>query len=484
MKILMLSAEAVPFAMTGGLGEVVPSLARALAARGHDVRLLIPGYGSIDRRLLGASATVSDLSVAMAGGQHPAVIRQAAVNGVMVGLLESDTFFGRAGLYGDAAGDYPDNGRRFGFFCRGALEACRRLNFRPDVIHCHDWQTALTPYLLRHELATDPFFARTATVFTIHNLAFQGIFPPTVLDELGLGPEDFTIPRLEYYGQINLLKGALGSAAKITTVSPSYGEEILAAENGCGLEGVLAERRADLKGILNGIDCHEWNPATDPSLSRGYTSADLSGKALEKVLLQKELGLGQLPLPLMAMVTRLTEQKGIDLLLAIIPWLLRKKVQLAILGTGEELYMERLLGFQRKSPAQLALVTRFDPGLSRRFFAGSDIFLMPSRFEPCGIGQLISLRYGTVPLVRRTGGLADTVLDRRDDPVNYTGFVFDNFTPAAFRGAVEKALAAYGDVQGWRALMARGMAADFSWQRSAGEYESLYGQALAKRGAA
>jgi starch synthase len=479
----MASAEAVPFATTGGLGEVVPSLARALAANGHDVKLFIPGYGTIDQRLLEAATAGPPLSLEMGGDRYEGSLRSIRHHGLEVVLVEHPSF-SRAGLYGDDDGDYDDNDRRFAFFCRGVLAAARALDFRPHIIHCHDWQTALIPYLVRRDLSHDPFFGGAATVFTIHNLAFQGIFPVSALAGIGLGGEDFSISRLEYYGRINLLKGALVSAQTITTVSPRYSQEVLGADNGCGLEGVLAERRGDLVGILNGIDYGEWDPAADPFIPYRFRAADRSGKAADKAALQQEAGLAQGAFPLMGMVTRLTEQKGLPLLLESLPWLLGQEVQLLLLGTGDAGYVERFLSLQGLAPGRLALIPRFDQPLSRRIFAGSDIYLMPSRFEPCGIGQLIALRYGTVPLVRRTGGLADTVLDRRDDPMNYTGIVFDDFTAKSFKEGVQRALALYRDSREWDAVVRRGMAADFSWKRSAGEYETVYEEALLKRGAA
>jgi starch synthase len=401
-----------------------------------------------------------------------------------VHLLESPDFFCRPELYGDEEGDYADNHLRFAFFCRAVLLFLQRGGIRPDIIHCHDWQTALIPYLLRYQLQNDPFFQGSATVFTIHNLAYQGLFPATVLPDLGLVAEDdFTMARLEYYDRINLLKGGLIGADALTTVSRTYAAEILETGAGCGLEGVLAQRRDALQGIVNGIDTREWDPATDGVLRYPFSSSSPSGKALQKRLLQEEAGLeAEAGRPLVAMVTRLSNQKGIELVMESLPWMVAHGLQVVILGSGEPIYRDALKEWAAEVPGHLAFFDQYDPARSRRIFAGSDIFLMPSRYEPCGIGQLMALRYGAVPLVRRTGGLADTVVDMVDDPVAYTGFLFDEFSAKALQQGLARALAAYGRIDSWQRLVKRGMEADFSWGWSAQRYEEVFRWALEKKG--
>ncbi|HEY6838707.1 MAG TPA: glycogen/starch synthase, partial [Geobacteraceae bacterium] len=399
------------------------------------------------------------------------------VDGVPVYLLGNDAYFDRDFLYGTSEGDYPDNHRRFAFFCRGALAAADRLGFSPDILHCHDWHTALVPLILRHEREAFPFLRASATVFTIHNLAYQGLFPAEALPEMGLSPALFTIDWLEFYGKVNLMKGGILAADSVTTVSESYCREILAPEEGCGLDGVLRVRRADLHGILNGLDYDVWNPATDRGILATYSADDAgTGKRVNKEELQRELGLEVAPdIPILAMVSRLSAQKGFDLLARILPALAGLRAQVVIVGVGDEKYLRLLRRFQRRGLPNLSITLSFAPGLAPKVYAGADIFIMPSRYEPCGLGQLIALRYGTVPVVRRTGGLADTVSD------GVTGFVFDDYTAAALGDAVKRALSAYEDRTAWEALVRRGMRCDFSWPQSAAKYEALYGAAIAKK---
>lgn len=482
MKILFVSSEITPFAATGGLAEVVGSLPRVLKRLGHDVRLVMPCYKMVGRSGAPIRKGRKGVDVVMNGVPHKGLLRQTQLDDLPVYFLENREFFHRDGLYGTPAGDFPDNHLRFSFFCRGVLELLRRLDFRPDVIHCHDWQTALIPYLLRHYHREDPFFMGTATVFTIHNLAYQGVFPHDVLAEMGLGPRDFAIDRLEFYGRVNLLKGGLGAADILTTVSPTYCHEILTPEQGCGLEGVLRERRDDLFGILNGLDEEQWSPASDRELFRPYTASTLAGKLANKKGLQKALDLADNPdLPLVGMVGRLATQKGIDLLVEILPWLSEQGLQMVLLGAGDEVYIRRLQAHAARTPGTFALRIGFDPALSHRIYAGADLFLMPSHYEPCGLGQLIALRYGTVPVVHKTGGLADTVFDVRLHGREGNGFVFEEYTPEALREALQAALEAYRDRDSWKKLIRRGMQSDFSWERAAVAYEELYRRAVATK---
>lgn len=481
MKLLFVASEVAPFAKTGGLADVVGSLPKALKKNGHDVRIIMPYYQCVDRGDFNIRKARKGFEVAMDGLRHKTYLRQTMLDDVPVYLLEKKEFFFRPYLYGPPEGDYADNARRFGFFCHGVLDLLKRLDFRPDVIHCHDWQSALVPFLIKHEHQDDPFFMRTALVYTIHNLAYQGLFEPGELTDLGLDNAYFTMDRLEFYGKVNLMKGGILAADVVNTVSDTYCREIQTEEYGCGLQGVLQQRGRDLYGILNGIDYQEWNPATDLHLYKNYTAKTLAGKAANKKALQKDLGLDQVAdVPLLAMVTRLSAQKGLDLLEPLLPRLAAERLQLVLLGTGDERYMTMLRDYAAAGPANVSIHLGFDQTLARRIYAASDLFLMPSHYEPCGLGQLIAFRYGSVPVVRRTGGLADTVFDQRDGVREPNGFTFEDATADAFWDAICRARTAYGDRKAWNKMVKTCMTADYSWEYSAGEYEALYDNALKK----
>ncbi len=403
----------------------------------------------------------------------------AKVDDVTVWLLDLPTLYARPTLYGSPCGDYPDNYLRFAALCQGALAVTRALGFRPDIIHGHDWHAALLPALL-HWRTPELFFVNTATVLTVHNLAFQGLFPAATLAELGLPADWLQVERAEFYGQFSFLKAGLQAAEKITTVSPTYRQETLLPAFGCGLDGVLRQRAPDYRGILNGIDYAEWNPASDARLAANYERDSLAGKGRCKAALQRRLGLPISPdVPLLAVVSRLTEQKGCDLLLKIMPRLTAAPLQLALLGTGDEHFLQAFRAIAAEKAPNVALNLAFHPELGPLMYAGADMFLMPSRFEPCGISQLIALRYGTVPVVRRTGGLTDTV--EQASATTGNGFLFDSYDRESFCQALQSALAAYRDRTGWQLLMQRGMAADHSWERSVGAYENVYHEALQMR---
>ncbi len=481
MKILFVSSEVSPFAKTGGLADVAGALPRALKKKGHDVRIFMPLYRCVETGEFTIKKARKGVEITLNGETRKGLLRQTSMDDITVYLLENREFFHRPELYGTSTGDYPDNSARFGFFCHGVIELLKRLDFRPDIIHCHDWQTALIPVLLKYGHQEDPFYKKTALVYTIHNLAYQGIFDREALPDLGLDESLFTMERLEYYNRINLMKGGILAADVVNTVSDTYCREIQTEEMGCGLEGVLRQRGHDLYGILNGIDYQDWNPTTDPSLFRNYTPSALSGKAANKKALQKALGLQQaVDIPLMAMVTRLSAQKGIDLLEELLPRLAEERLQLVILGTGDEKYMKMLTDFRGRGAANIAINLGFDNTLSRRIYAGSDMFLMPSRYEPCGLGQLIAFRYGSTPVVRKTGGLADTVFDIRDGVRDPNGFTFEEYTPEAFMEALNRAMEAFRERKSWDRMVRIGMHSDYSWDRSAGEYDALYAKALSK----
>lgn len=482
MKILMVASEAAPFAKTGGLADVTGSLPKELKRMGHDVRIILPCYKSVAEGGFTVRKGRKSVEVALGGTLQKGLLRQTSLDDIPVYLLENKGYFSRDFFYGTPAGDYPDNPRRFAFFCRGVLDVLKRMDFRPDVIHCHDWQTALVPLLLRHEFPRDPFFARTAVLFTIHNLAYQGLFPRESLGEMGLDAAYFTIDLLEYYGKVNLIKGGILTADVVTTVSDTYCAEIQTPEHGCGLDGVLRTRKDDLFGVINGLDYGEWDPATDRRIWKNYTATAQAGKAVNKQKLQRLLGLEEgRDIPLLGMVTRLTEQKGIELLAELLPRLAEERLQLVVLGTGDEKYIKLLQDFQGRAAKNISLNIGFRPELSPQVYAGSDMFLMPSRFEPCGLGQLIALRYGAVPVARKTGGLADTVFDVRDNCQEPNGFTFDDYSAEAFWEAITRALQAFRDKTEWKRLVRRGMSGDFSWQRSAEKYAELYLRAVEKK---
>jgi starch synthase len=470
MEILFVSSEVAPWSKTGGLGDVAGALPRALARRGHAVTVVSPRYYGIDVR-----HGFQPLHGAVRVRGEATTLWLARADGVAYHFVEHDRYFGsRRGLYGDAHGDYGDNAERYAYLTRAALALPGALGVRPRIVHGNDWQSGLLPFLLRQEHRQDPALARARSVFTIHNLAYQGLFPKEVLPELGLPWSAFRVDALEFYDHLSFMKAGLTSADAITTVSPNYAREILTPDGGAELDGVLRERAADLTGILNGIDVEEWDPSRDPYLPAHYSAADLGGKAACKEALQRELKLPIGPdVPLVGMVGRLAEQKGLDLAAAVLPRLAGLDVQLAVLGSGERRLESLFVRASRDHPQRIAARIGFDEGLAHRIEAGADVFLMPSRFEPCGLNQMYSLRYGTVPVVRAVGGLEDTVEDY-DGKDRGTGFKFREYHPRALWGALLRALEAYRDRAAWQAMMKRGMAIDFSWDRSAAGYEQVY----------
>ena len=483
MKILFVASEVTPFAKTGGLADVTAALPKTLKKLGHDVRVILPFYSEVERGGHGIRKGRKSVEVVIGGVMKKGLFRHTSLGDIPVYLLESKEYFSRDNLYGTAAGEYPDNHRRFAFFCRGVLDLLKKMDFRPDVIHCHDWQTALIPLLLRREKGEDLFFSKTGVMFTIHNLAYQGLFAKESLAEMGLDSSYFTIDCLEYYGKVNLMKGAILSADLITTVSETYCREIQTPELGNGLDGVLGVRNADLHGVLNGLDYDLWDPATDRGLFKNYSATAPAGKAANKKGLQKLLGLEpEADVPVIGIVSRLTAQKGFDLLAELMPKFARSRLQLVILGTGDEKYLKLLQDIKARGAVNISVNIGFQSELAPKIYAGSDIFLMPSHYEPCGLGQMIALRYGAVPLVRKTGGLADTVFDARDGAIEPNGFTFEEYTPEALWEAVSRSMQAFDDKGAWKKLMKRGMSCDYSWDASARKYEELYRLAVAKKG--
>ena len=470
MEILFVSSEVAPWSKTGGLGDVAGALPRALSARGHRVAVVSPRYYAIDAERLGFRPLQRAVSVR----GEPTTLWQTESGGVSFYFVENDRYFGsRRNLYGDGAGDYDDNAERFAYLARAALAAPGALGMRPRILHLNDWQTGLVPWLLDLEHRQDPALARARTVFTIHNLAYQGIFGKHLLPALGIPWSVFRMDALEYYDHLSFMKAGLTGATALTTVSPSYAREILTPEGGADLDPVLRAREADLSGILNGIDVEEWDPSRDRHLVARFSAKDLSGKDRSKAALQEELHLPVRPeVPLIGMVGRLAEQKGIDLVADVLPRLAGLDAQLAVLGSGQRSLEQVFVRASRDHPAQVAARIGFDEGMAHRIEAGADLFLMPSRFEPCGLNQMYSLRYGTVPVVHAVGGLEDTVQDQGGGAG--TGFKFGEYSPRALWDTLLRALDVYRDRLAWEGLVQRGMAQDFSWDRSAASYEALY----------
>ncbi len=485
LRVLLMASEVAPFAKTGGLADVAGALPRALAALGHDVRVLMPRYRGVEEHVSDVRVAVPQLRVPLgdrtAEGQ---LLVGKAPWGLPAYFLVHDHYYDREGLYGTGDGDYWDNCERFVFFCRGALEGLAALSgggtgsWKPHVIHANDWQTALVPVYLHTLYRDHPTLGALRTLFTIHNLAYQGVFWHHDMPMTGLGWDLFTPAGLEFYGKINFLKGGLVFSDVLTTVSRTYANEIRTAAFGNGLEGVIEERSEDLHGVINGIDPETWNPATDAALAKRYGVDDLTGKAVCRDALIRELGLAPGAGPVVGMVTRLAEQKGLDLTLDALPMLLETGASLALLGSGEPHLEEAFRAAAARHPGRVAVTVGYSDDLARRIYAGADCFLMPSRYEPCGLGQLIALRYGAIPIVRRTGGLADTV--REFDLVRQTGtgFLFDGFAIEDLAGAVERATAAFRQPGAWGALVRQAMAEDFSWDASAREYVGLYRKAM------
>ncbi|MCX5724422.1 MAG: glycogen synthase GlgA [Nitrospirae bacterium] len=480
----MVSSEAVPYAKTGGLADVAGALPLELAKLGHDVILVLPRYRCV--REAGRSfRPVCRITVPTLQGPVETLIEEDVIavdrGRVRVWTIQHEAFFDRSGLYQAQGLDYQDNLDRFAFFCRATIEVMVYLRtacqWPTHLLHLHDWQAALCAVYLK-TIARDRQEVQGArTVLTLHNVGYQGLFPGKQFENTGLPPSVFTPAGLEYYGSVNLLKGGIVFADYVTTVSPTYAREILTPACGFGLEGVLRNREDRLLGILNGIDTDRWNPATDPYLPAKYSAADRSGKQRCKQALQREFGLPETSAPLLSVIARLTSQKGLDLVAAIIPELVAMDLQLVILGTGEPELEAEFQALQARYPHRLGLRIGFDEGLAHRIEGGADVFLMPSRYEPCGLSQLYSLRYGTVPVVRKTGGLADTVVPlaaQAGQRERATGFHVEADAAEALLAVLRRTVALYQDRSAWGQLVEAGMNADVSWARSASEYDRLF----------
>lgn len=484
----MIAPEAHPLARTGGLGDVMGALPQALAARGHEVAVFIPKYASIAASAITALTAEKFPTVNLGGKATAFTLEKVSPKngGPSVYLIGHPEYFGRPDLYVDprTGVDYADNDERFAMFSLAALESIRSIGWKPDILHLHDWQTALIPAYLKTRYLGDPVFADATTVLTIHNIGYQGMFPGERFHNLGL-PEGYFYPvtgPAEFFGRVNFLKAGIALADRVTTVSETYAKEIqTSGEFGFGLEGVLKHRGSNVVGILNGVDYAVWSPSHDRRIPRQYHLKNLSGKRECRVELVRESGL---PIrehhPLVGMITRLADQKGLDLLESAVDKLFALPIQMIILGTGDQKYHDLLSDWQRQYPDKLKVYLTFNDALAHRISAGADMFLMPSRYEPCGLNQMYSLKYGTVPIVRRTGGLADTVQNYDSSAKTGTGFVFDEYDGDAMISAIKRAIAVFPKKRLWNQIIKAGMESDFSWSVAATKYESLYREVVSR----
>ncbi len=475
MKVLICSFECVPFAKVGGLADVVGTLPKFLKKKKIDVRVVIPLHKKIDRKKFGLKNLNQKFLIPIGGIIEDANLWQSKIGSVPIFFIESSKFFDRDEIYRTKDGDYSDNPVRFIFFSRAVLECCKAIDFKPDIIHCNDMQTGLIPAYLKTLYRIDAFFSKTKTIFTIHNIAYQGVYPKDIFYIAGFKDEDFTPEKLEYYSQISFIKAGIVYSDIVSTVSPTYSLEIqTSSEHGRGLEGILRTRKDALYGILNGIDYEEWNPETDKIIKSNYNTSDISGKNLCKKDLQNICGLSKDDVPLMGMVSRLDPLKGFDLLVEISSEIIKMPVQLVILGVGDKIYQDALLDLSRKYPKKISLNLKFDNDLAHKIYAGCDIFLMPSRSEPCGLGQMIAMRYGTIPVVHKTGGLADSVTPFNQKTKNGTGFLFDEYNSGSFLNTIENVIEIYKKRDLWKTLIINAMKQDFSWSNSVQEYIRIY----------
>ena len=473
MKILFAASECVPFIKTGGLADVVGALTPVLKAQGADVRVILPLYAAIPQEYVNQMKLECEFEVELCWRRQYCGIKSLEYQGVTFYFVDNQYYFGRSYIYGLGGDEYE----RFGFFDRAVIDALVHLDFKPDVVHCHDWQTGMIPALLKIQYAQYPFYQDMKTVYTIHNLQYQGVFPiKAVQDTLGLGDSLFTSDKLECYGCANYMKAGLVYADELTTVSPSYADEIQTAFYGERLDGLLRARKDQLVGILNGIDVNDYDPAKDPQIYANYDPYHLGGKEICKQELQKELGLEVNPtVPLVGIISRLSNQKGFDLIECVIRELMATGIQLVVLGMGEAKYTNLFSWAESEYPGRLATRFAMNHQLAHRIYAGSDMFLMPSQFEPCGLSQMIAMRYGSVPIARETGGLRDTVLSYNKFTDEGNGFTFFNYNAHDMLHTVRRAVHYYNNNRDvWYRLIVRGMTGDYSWYSSAGKYMALY----------
>jgi starch synthase len=472
LRILFAASEGLPFSKTGGLADVIEALPKALVAQGHELAVVLPRYRGIKTSMV----VMPSVTIPLGGRlRFPSIADGTMLNGVRYFFVDDPGYFDRDGIYGNSAGDFPDNAERYSEFCRATIEIAKHV-WPADVIHCHDWQTALVPVFLRSLYAADPLVKDLPVIFTIHNLGYQGHFPAAVLDRAGIPAEVYHPAGLEFYGIINLLKGGLVYSDYLTTVSKKYAEEIQTPEFGYGLDGVVRSRRDHVVGILNGVDYSVWNPEKDKFIAAPYSAKDLTGKHACKKELLEIFGLSPEyeNRPVLGIVSRFADQKGFDLIAAIAKDLMLEDVILTVLGTGDRRYEELFETLANEFPGRVGVRIGYDNELAHKIEAGADMFLMPSRYEPCGLNQIYSLKYGTVPIVRATGGLDDTVESFDVEHGTGTGFKFEPYTGVALLDAVRLALHHFADERIWKRIQLNGMSRDFSWKRPATEYAKLY----------
>lgn len=472
MKILIAASECVPFVKVGGLADVCGALGKYLKQAKHDARIILPLYKKINREKFGIKPVPGKFSIPFGGDSIEVSLAQTKSDGATVIFVVNEKYFGRDEVYGTEKGDYPDQNERYIFFSRAVLGACKFINFKPDVLHCHDWQTGIIPAYIKTLYKTDEFFARVKTVYTIHNIAYQGLFEKSSFYLAGFSDREFTPDKLEYYGKFNFMKSGLIYSDTISTVSPTYAKEIQSGnEFGRGMEGVLAFRKAAVFGIINGIDYDLWNPETDTDIKKNFSAKDVRNKSECKKAFLTELGIADKNSFLIGMISRIDPQKGFDMVAESIAQLLQRKISLIILGKGTKEYQDKLVEISRKYPARVAVKIEFNDVLAHKIYAGCDAFLMPSKFEPCGLGQLIAMRFGTVPIVAKTGGLADSVDEK-------TGFLFGVNDREGMITAIDSALALFKNKKKWEVLVKRCMTKDFSWGNSIKEYIELYNRKI------
>lgn len=475
MRILIASPEVTPFVKTGGLADVAGALANEYKKMGIEALIILPLYRRIKKRAdkLRIEPTEKEITVPLGNDIETGRLWIGKTSeGAEAYFIENERFYNREELYGTPKGDYPDNASRFIFYCRGILETIKTLELNVEVLHCNDWQTSLIPVYLKtlyRESLPD-----IATLLTVHNLGYQGIFEHTEMPLTGLGWDMFHRDALEFHGKINFLKAGLLFADVITTVSNTYAKEIMTSEYGFGLDGVLRKRAQSLYGIINGVDYNEWDPRNDPFIPANYSRKDVSGKALCKKSLQRLCGLHETTSPLIGMVTRLSSQKGLDLVTEALDSILSTGAQMVILGKGEERFQSFFSRLNQKYKGQISVTIDFDNSLAHKIYAGADIFLMPSKYEPCGIGQLIALRYGAIPVVRATGGLADTIVEYNPATGKGTGFSFSTYSPTELINTIKGAIRLFNDREEWQKILNNAMSQVFSWHQSAQQYLSLY----------
>lgn len=483
LKILFASSEVTPFAKTGGLADVSGSLPAALASLGHQVVVIMPLYRSVMEGSYDLNAFDGALEVPYRGRiLKDKVFYSELEPNLSIYFIRKNEFFDRSMLYSTPEGDYFDNADRFIYFSRGILNLTKLIGFKPDIIHCNDWQTSLVPSFLKSLYMYDAFFEAARTILTIHNLAYQGIFPPEYMAVSGLPSEFYSLSGFEYYGKMNFLKGGIVFADIITTVSERYSLEIQTPEFGSGLEGILKERSNDIHGVLNGVDYREWNPETDSHIIANYNEKSLAGKTRCKKDLMEAFKLkGSEKAPLVGIVSRLAAQKGFDILAEAVEELVELGFLMVLLGTGDAVYEKQFAEIGKKHKGRFGVKIAFDNTLAHKIEAGADMFLMPSRYEPCGLNQMYSLKYGTIPVVRATGGLDDTIKEFDANSGKGNGFKFAEYSSQALIEALKRALEVYRNQELWVKLVGNGMREDFSWERSARTYEKIYHKALARK---